>query len=483
MSLSSIPLLTQEIQDLYTKDPIPWVIGFSGGKDSTAVLQLVWLAILQLPPRQRTKLIHVITTDTLVESPIVAAWVKTRHEHMHVAAARQAMPIRPHMLYPEIRNTFWVNLIGRGYPAPRHKFRWCTERMKILPSNRFIREVVQQSGEALLVLGSRKAESSRRSATLTRHEEGRVRDRLSPNSKLPNSIVYTPIEAWSNDEVWMYLMQVANPWSGANRDLLTLYRGASADNECPLVVDTSTPSCGNSRFGCWVCTLVERDHSMEAMIANDEDKEWMQPLLDLRNELDEPDDRDRRDYRRMNGRVQLFNDEPIHGPYTRHWREHWLRRVLRAQREVRRHAPPEAGLIELIRLEELHEIRRIWRTEKHEFDDTLPRIYEEEVGIPLALAPESRGDLAGEEWAILREACAGDESLLGLSAKLLSIERQYQSMARRIGVHKALEEQLDTMGYEDRDQAIEVARSRQAIREAEPDRQIELLRLKTGVGA
>ena len=65
-----------------------------------------------------------------------------------------------------------------------------------------------------------------------------------------------------------------------------MYQGASPDGECPLVVDASTPSCGDSRFGCWVCTLVDKDKSMSAMIQNDEEKEWMLPLLELRNDLD-----------------------------------------------------------------------------------------------------------------------------------------------------------------------------------------------------
>ena len=140
----------QEIQQLYLLDTIPWVIGYSGGKDSTAILQLVWWAIAKLPAEARKKTIHVITTDTLVESPIVSAWVAASHERIKEAAAQQKMPIEPRMLTPEIDQTFWVNLIGRGYPAPRPLFRWCTERMKIKPSNRFIREVVRASGEAIL---------------------------------------------------------------------------------------------------------------------------------------------------------------------------------------------------------------------------------------------------------------------------------------------------------------------------------------------
>jgi hypothetical protein len=43
---------------------------------------------------------------------------------------------------------------------------------------------------------------------------------------------------------------------------------ASASNgECPIQIDTSTPSCGNSRFGCWPCTVVDRDKASEGLLA------------------------------------------------------------------------------------------------------------------------------------------------------------------------------------------------------------------------
>ncbi len=337
----TLKLQREEIRRLYREDEIPWVVGYSGGKDSSAALQLVWLAIRELPAAERTKPVHVISTDTLVEQPLVAAWVDASLAKMRTAADEQGLPIVPHKLTPEVENTFWVNLIGKGYPAPRNKFRWCTERLKIMPSNKFIREVVRSYGEAILVLGTRKAESQRRAATMSKHESKRVRERLTPNASLPNSLVYTPIEDWNNDDVWLFLMQVRNPWGHDNKSLLGMYQGATEGGECPLVVDSTTPSCGTSRFGCWVCTVVDKDRSMEAMIKNDEEKVWMTPLLELRNELGNPDDRSLRDFRRMNGNVQLFHDRTIPGPYTKTSREHWLRRVLEAQQLARSEGPPE----------------------------------------------------------------------------------------------------------------------------------------------
>src|SRR5947208_1042154 len=211
--------------------------------------------------------------------------------------------------------------------------------------------MVRENGVAIVVLGTRKQESQARARTMVRHERHRIRDRLSPNASLPNSLVFTPIEDWTNDHVWMFLMQVQNPWGFNNKDLLTMYQGASPDGECPLVVDSSTPSCGDSRFGCWVCTLVDKDKSMSAMIQNDEEKEWMLPLLELRDALDVTDDRPLRDFRRMNGKVQLFHDRPIPGPYTESARHDWLRRLLEAQVWIRRHGPDYVNGIELISTE------------------------------------------------------------------------------------------------------------------------------------
>ncbi|PMB40670.1 sulfurtransferase DndC [Fischerella thermalis CCMEE 5205] len=452
--VEDVQALTTEIQELYCLDEIPWVVGYSGGKDSSCVLQLVWNAIAALPPSKRTKTIHVITTDTLVENPYVSLWVRNSLKQMKLATQEQNLPFEPHLLQPEFKETFWVGLIGKGYPAPKGKFRWCTERLKIKPSNRFIRDVIRDNGEAILVLGTRKAESTKRAYRMKQWEAKRVRDHLSPNMNLPNSLVYSPIEDWRNDEVWLYLMQWENPWGCSNKDLFAMYRGASADNECPLVVDTSTPSCGASRFGCWVCTLVSQDKSMAAMIQNDEEKEWLQPLLDFRKELDAPINRDRRDFRRRNGDVQLYERnldetisvEPIPGPYIKEAREDWLRKLLRLQQQLRSTAPENMRDITLITPEEMSEIRRIWLEERHEFDDSLPRIYKEVTGEEFQ-DPRPGADyslLGSDEWATLEEICEGDAMHLELMAKLLDTERQFRKKARRTGIYDALEKCFET---------------------------------------
>lgn len=458
---ATIDGLVAQTQQLYLADGVPWVVGYSGGKDSTATLQIVWLALQGLEPEQRTKPVHVISTDTLVENPVVAAWVTHSLEVMATAAEAHDLPLTPHRLTPAVTDTFWVNLIGRGYPAPRPKFRWCTERLKIKPSNSFIREMVRAHGEAILVLGTRKAESSGRHARMSALESRRVRDLLSPNESLPNALVYSPVENWSNDDVWTFLMQSPNPWGYSNKELLTMYQGASADGECPLVVDSSTPSCGDSRFGCWTCTLVEQDKSMAAMIQNDEEKEWMLPLLELRNALDIADDRHLRDFRRMNGSVQLFHDRPIPGPYKQSAREDWLKRLLEAQAWIQDNGPDYVRSLELVTLAELEEIRRIWVVDKHEFEDHLPGLYQAAIGQPYpGKTLDEHLPLGPDMIESLHQVVGEDRLHFELVRELLDIEQRHRSQVRRAGLFESLEKALRRGFYDDEEDATLRAQKR-----------------------
>jgi len=472
-------LLQERIQKVYLADEIPWVVGYSGGKDSTATLQLVWQALADLPSNQRKKTVHVISTDTLVEQPLVAVWVNRSLELMMDATERQNLPIIPHRLTPEPNNSFWVNLIGKGYPTPRQGFRWCTSRLKIEPSNRFIKDVVQGYGEAILVLGTRKSESIARGQRMELYEKKRIREWLSPNMSLANSWVFSPIELWSNDDVWEFLMTYENPWGRSNRDLLDMYRGANPDNECPLVVDTTTPSCGGSRFGCWVCTVVAADKSMEAMIRNDAEKSWMTPLLALRNELGKTDadgkiqDRDRRDFRRLDGNLKLnYRDgKLIHGPYTRQQREYWLRRLLEVQQVIRQTGPADMRTLELISQEELRAIRRIWLEDKHEFLDRLPVIWEEVMGVPY-FDLSVRQPLGTEEWELLETVCGSSgPTFFEMQASLLDVVQRTSGSLRSSSL--VLDDFIDILKrgyYDDEADALAFAESQQSIKVIEtPD--------------
>jgi len=464
----TIEAAKEEVRELYRSDNIPWVLGYSGGKDSSASLQLTWLALSELSPEECHKPVHVISTDTLVENPIVASWVNRSLQSIQDSAEDQGVPFVPHRLTPPVEDSFWVNLIGRGYPAPRQKFRWCTERLKIKPSNHFIRETVRQNGEAILVLGTRKAESAARARNMARHAESSIRDRLTENASLPNSLVFTPIEDWSNDDVWTFLMRIPNPWGIDNKELMGMYRGATADGDCPLVVDTSTPSCGNSRFGCWVCTLVDEDKSMGAMIRNDDEKEWMLPLLELRNEFDfrseenRKRDRQRRDFRRIGGHLTFYTDaggegKLVPGPYTQEARAYWLHRVLETEEWIRQNGPEYVRGIQLITPEELHEIRRIWVVDKHEIEDRLPDIYEQAVGRPYpGPAIEENLVFDRETMVLLREICGEENPLhFEMVRTLLEQERRYRTLAKRKGLFEDLEKTISKCYFADEADALD----------------------------
>lgn len=469
----------ETIQQVYKEDIIPWICGYSGGKDSSAVVQLVWTALSELPKEERHKPVHIICTDTLVESPVVALWASQSLEKMKKTAEAEHLPIIPHRLTPQIQNTFWVNLIGRGYPCPRVNFRWCTDRLKIDASNQFIKGILAAESEAILILGSRKAESSTRRRVMEGYEEKRYREHLSPNGSYPNTYVFTPIENWADSMVWQFLMQHANPWNHSNKDLLAMYRGASSDNECPLVVESGTPSCGGSRMGCWVCTMVTEDKSLSAMIQNDEEKSWMLPLLDFRNYIaaynQDNDlnqnalDRSRRDFRRMSGSLTWHNNRLVHGPYTKGVREDFLERLLKLQIFIQQTGPKEVKNTELITMDELRFIRKIWLNDKHEFDDSLPQIYERVMGKEFEDYSIVKNKYYGQaEWDLLADVCRDlypdHKLLLEMQSGLLDIEARNSAISSTRNVVKNLESKIKQAYFRDEEDAEEMMRRRRSRR-------------------
>lgn len=274
--------ILKEMKMVYKNDKRPWVIGYSGGKDSTTVVQLVFMMLQNLPSEERHKDVYVVSSDTLIENPIVLGYLKQNSQLINDGAKAQGLPLYTHMVHPDYNNTYWTNIIGKGLPTPTSiRFRWCTERLKIKPSNKFIEDKVKENGEVVVLLGVRKSESIARGIRIRNREiEGYL---LTPHGSLQNTYVYNPIVDLTTDNVWDILLSNngATPWGTSNNDLFKLYMGADG-GECPFTVtnDKETPSCGNSRFGCWICTVVKEDKSLTGFIENSED--WLQPLLDFR---------------------------------------------------------------------------------------------------------------------------------------------------------------------------------------------------------
>ncbi len=262
----------------------PWMIGFSGGKDSTLLLHLVLEAIRTVAPDERRRPVYIVSNNTLVESPVFQDFVDHLLDRLERSLDGLNVPIKIKRTHPLPEESFWVNLIGKGYPAPNRTFRWCTDRMKIRPTSRFIREIVADSGEAILLLGVRRSESAMRSGNIARHED-QAGGRLSPHCDHKGVWIFSPIKELTNEDVWITLLNSRPPWGGTYAELIRLYKDGGA-GECPFVMTAGdAPSCGTSsaRFGCWTCTVVEKDNSLAALI--DSGHEHLEPLAAFRDRL------------------------------------------------------------------------------------------------------------------------------------------------------------------------------------------------------
>lgn len=353
--------IRDSLRELYLSDQRPWLVGYSGGKDSTMLASMIFTVVGSIPPDQRTKPVSILCTDTRVEIPAIVEMIEGSLAKMQKYSREQDLNIDVHLLRPPVEESFWVNIIGRGYPPPNRNFRWCTQRMKIDPVNKFVQKRLGHWGEAILHLGARRSESSTRSQTMANRE---ARNGLRKHPDLPRVWVSNPIEFLETADVWAYLIQVPNPWGGDNRALFKLYRDASG--ECPVHIDTSTPACGNSRFGCWTCTVVEQDKAGEGLLASGDER--MEKLLEFREtllEFREPSN-GWRDQRRMNG-----NEGP--GPLTIEARRELLSRLIKLQEET--------GL-RVISDDELLLIQKMWNGARRPDDGNgVARIIERQRGV------------------------------------------------------------------------------------------------------
>ncbi len=360
---------------------------------------LVFDTLLSLPSDGRAKPISVVCTDTRVEIPAIVEMVEGTLEHMRKCSLQHNLNIDVNLLKPTIEESFWVNIIGRGYPPPNRTFRWCTQRMKIDPVTAFVQQRIGHWGEAILHLGARRAESTTRAQTMAGRE---TRNGLRRHPDLPRVWVSNPIEFLSTEEVWAYLLQKPNPWGGDNRSLYKLYASAS-NGECPIQIDTSTPSCGNSRFGCWTCTVVERDKASEGLLASGDER--MEKLIEFRETLLYYRDpaNGKRDNRRVNG-----NNGP--GPLIISARRELLKRLLALQEEV--------GL-PLISPEELLLIQQMWKAARDPDDGRgVARIVNKQRGVIMSTDLNELNRLREMEEEVAREKGIDAETLRRMLAKV-----------------------------------------------------------------
>lgn len=370
--------LIDEIKYVYQSDNRPWVIGYSGGKDSTAVVELVYKMLQGLTDSERTKNVYIVSSDTLIENPLIKIYLSKMNDLLGKAAEKEHLPIKSCMVTPPPNNSFWANVIGRGFPTPRMNgtFRWCTDRLKINPSGEFIQQVIKNEGkEVVVLLGVRKAESIARK----RRIEGReIANRLlNRHETIQDAYVYNPIVELTTEDVWDVLLRFdggKTPWGADNSELVSLYADADS-GECPFAgiskVEGQTQSCGNSRFGCWVCTVVKEDKSLNGFIKSGHRE--LIPLAEFRSWLMSIRDEDEyREKKRRNGTVYETKDGNMgYGPFTWKARKVILEKLIKTQIEMN---------YPLITIEELKAIDEIWDDELDLSRRTLVELYFELTG-------------------------------------------------------------------------------------------------------
>ena len=324
--------------------------------------------MLSLPPEERRRQIHVMANDTLVESPLVIQHLKKSLSIIRESASKTGLPVRVTLTKPYVDQTFWVNLIGRGYIPPTRNFRWCTDRMKILPTERLLEKLMIAHKRAVLLIGTRRSESQNRQRNMKKH--GVKAHKMNPHGSIKGCRMFAPLADLQDEDVWMILMQLKPPWGGSHRDLVTLYRNAGG-GECPLVLSKEdAPSCGTTspRFGCWTCTVVQKDKSLRGLIdAGHKDEEKLEALADFREWLIElrENDGNRMPVRR-DGKVRIkANGNRVMGPFLLEVREEILEGLKKLESEVGER---------LISAHEIEMIHDIWRIDRVREDGRLALI-------------------------------------------------------------------------------------------------------------
>lgn len=403
--------IKNNLRELYLNDKRPWLVGFSGGKDSTMLASIIFDTIISIPKTKRNKNVSILCTDTRVEIPAIIDMVEDTLSRMQSFSQENNLNIDINLLKPPIEESFWVNLIGRGYPPPNHSFRWCTQRLKINPVNVFVNKKMGHWSEAILHLGARRSESASRAQTMSGRE---TRNGLNRHNNLPRVWISNPIEFLSTEDVWAYLLQNTNPWGTNNKSLYKLYANAS-NGECPLQIDSSTPSCGNSRFGCWTCTVVERDKASEGLLESGDDR--MFHLLNFRETLlfyRNPEN-GKRDNRRKNGA-----NGP--GPLSIESRRELLEILFTLQEET--------GL-SLILPEEILLIQKLWTSARNPDDGHgIARIINKQRGFMMDTNINEFDKLMKIEEEVATEKGIGIKLLHRMLAKV----EEYSESHRRLGL-------------------------------------------------
>ena len=436
--MSRISDIIEDIKEQYLEEDnnIPWIIGFSGGKDSTTVLTLVWRALLLVRKEQGqqalSRQVFVVNNDTLVENPIITDYIVEVLDCIKKGASEQNLPIRVEITLPKLEDSFWINFLGKGYPVPNNQFRWCTERLKIKPTSQFILDKVDAMGEAIVLIGTRLSESATRAKSIRKHEiKGH---RLTKHPLNPNTFTYAPIKELYLEEVWYVLSKEPSPWGYDNDKLFQIYADASADDyECPtMITDKTQPSCGQSRFGCWVCTVVKEDKSMRALVEHG--NAWMAPMLAYRDLMVEGRNISENRYAtRRNGQAAVDAEGHNMGNYTFEYRKDMLKRLLILQRDLQKIKPH----MELISNQELVAIQINWFRDGF-FTPKVTDIFNDVYNRTMPFE-----NMQYQERLLLEQVCKDSPEDYHLINDLVSLQKSKTILMNNNGLQGDIERRLD----------------------------------------
>lgn len=299
-----------------------WVVMFSGGKDSTTTLILA----LQHLEDERLKRLDVIYSDTQVEMPTLNDAVDAILDQIPAAHPK----IHVHRVRPELKETFWVLIAGKGYPPPHNRFRWCTSKLKIKPAERKMAGLLLP-GKSAILTGVRFGESDARDQRLNLScaRGGECGQGVwFEHSSVLNADYFGPIAAWRECDVWDFLDFVAPSLGYNTSSLRKAYVTA------------------NMRFGCWSCTVVRQDKTINNLIKHNP-SENLEALRDLRIWLME------------NAAIRenrVLRPSGATGRLSLSFRKKLLRKILKVQRSI--DAP-------ILSIEEVSLIRKLWKDAKY----------------------------------------------------------------------------------------------------------------------
>lgn len=423
-----ITKIKKRLRKEYLADSRPWVVTFSGGKDSTTVLHLVIEMFLELTKEERNiKRIYIVSSDTGVEMPIIEDYTTSKLTQISNFIKKENLNMEVNLLKPKVTESFWTLLLGKGYPSPNQTFRWCTDRMKIKPATNFLKSLTEQNQSILMLLGVRSDESQARAESIAKRDENHRG--FSKHGEIPNAFIFSPIKDWTNAEVWKYLSKYPAPW-GEHNDMMKLYDKGSGEADCNIALNPESASCGKTRFGCWVCTVVSKDKSMANMLRNDEDV-WMKPLNEFRNKLEDYRyDHSKRQPRRRNGQKSV-------GPFLLSVRKELLKELLEIEKGLI--SLGKMGDKKLISDEEIEQIQKEWLHDGDFFETAVTMAH----NVNRLVNYESIKSFDSKERKFIEDACSEHHVPIKLIEDLMQKEHSSRHQIKRTKIFTEMEKLVE----------------------------------------